>query len=450
MLKELEKEIQSRYKVNLKRDLLIPDRRFCRLDLKPVVAAAKKYLEEADGEIENFSTFPSWPKASYFPLKCKPFFNTFFKSIGPGVNRLESLQLDWQLQQENIKPRHRFTCPVTGNSVLVEMMFFNTKTNNQLKDIGDIFRESRPEVHLIVLFGERVNGTSFTNANAQKKVINDIKKAAKAGKNVMILASRLGQRSFSIPALSTVFLCYDNGSEAATRQKLARALTADTVDKVGWIISCSFDPRSDDKLLPEQIATAQNLRKSNNGSFADNLKYVLRTDNIFEMTDQGLQVVDSDEWYNYAYEQGMISRVLGSMNNPYKANGQLRNLLLSAAGWTPPKQNAEEVDTGDVFGENKPKSKKTPVDKTDDEVAAAEEAAIITKIREVLTLVVETFPRMQIGTGKRQVWDILNEVKENPDHREWFRKWFQMDVEVLFMCIEQGVIDEESLEASLR
>jgi hypothetical protein len=57
---------------------------------------------------------------------------------------------------------------------------------------------------------------------------------------------------------------------------------------------------------------------------------------------------------------------------------------------------------------------------------------------------------MQIGTGKRQVKEILEEIRDNPDHRDWFRKWFSMDVEALFMCIEQGVIDEESLEASIR
>jgi hypothetical protein len=447
---DIEQLLAARYKINPNRDLSTPGRRFCRLDLTSVVESAKQSLLEIDGEGSDFATLPSWPKASYFPLKCKAFFSTFFKGIGEGVNRLEHLQLDWQLQQENLTPRHKFTCPKTGNQVLVEMMFFNTRSNPQLKDIGDIFRESNPNTHLIVLFGERINGTSFTNENAQRRVTRDIKKAAKAGKNVMIMASRLGQRSFSIPALSTVYLCYDNGGEAATRQKLARALTADTNDKTGWIISCSFDPKADDKLLPEQIATAQNLRKKQGGSFADNLKYVQRTDNIFDMTDNGLAVVDTDEWYNYAYEQGMITRVLGAMSNPYKANHQLRDLLLGATGWKPSSGVDSDTDTGETFNENKPARPRNTGNKTDEEIAAAEEAVAITKIREVLTLIVETFPRMQIGTGKRQVKEILEEIRDNPDHRDWFRKWFSMDVEALFMCIEQGVIDEESLEASIR
>lgn len=446
---DIEQRLISRFKINPNRDLLIPDRRFCRLDLKPIVESAKKQLIELGGEAKEFSTLPSWPKVNQFPLKCKPFLSTFFKAVNQGVNRLESVQIDWQLQQANMSPRHRYTCPITGNSILVEMMFFNTRKNNQLKDIGDIFKEINPNTHVIVLFGERLNGTSFTNENAQKRVIKDIKKAAKLGKNVMILASRLGQRSFSVPSLGTVYLCYDNGGEAATRQKLARALTADTEEKIGIIISCSFDPKSDDKLLPEQIAAAQNLRKKNGGSFADNLKYVYRTDNIFDMTEDGLVVNDTDDWYNHAYDTGMINRVLGAMCNPYNANLELRDLLLRASGWKPDENNTDKADTGDTFKESKPSTKKNK-DHTTEEIEAREEAEIISKIRSVLTLVVELFPRMQVGTGKRQVIEILESVRDNPNHKEWFYKRTNMPIEAIFMAVKQRVIDETVLEASLK
>jgi hypothetical protein len=441
---KLEEQLQQRYAINTQRDLLIPDRRFCRLDLTPVVELAKKELAPID-ELDDFATLPSWPKVCTFPNLAKAFFSSFFKGIGPGVNRLECLQIDWQLERDNHGPRHRFVCPTTGNSILVEMMFFNTKANKQLNEIGKIYKDTVTNTTLIVLCGDRFNGTSFTNENAQKRVISAIKKSAKEGRNVMIIASRLGQRSFSVPALSTVYLCYDNGSEATTRQKLARALTADTVDKVGWIISCSFDPRSDDKLLPELVATAQNLRKNRGGSFADNLKYVLRSENIFDMTKNGLDIVDDSAWYNYAYETGMITRVLGAMNNPYQANSVLRNLLLNAVGWKSLNLGDDNTaDTGDTYKENKPKQERDKKDKTDEQIEAEE----ITKIRAVLTQIIELFPRMQIGTGKRQVMDVLNDIKSNPDHCAWFHKRLNMPVEALFMCIDQGVIKEENLEAS--
>jgi hypothetical protein len=442
---DIEQELEQRYKIDLKRDLLIPDRRFCRLNVTNTYNTAKTAVLALDPE-SDFAEGPSWPKVSYFPEKAKSFLSAFFLGIGPGVNRLEELSIDWQIQQEDFAPRHRYICPKTGNKILVEMMFFNTKKNTQLNEIGNIFRGCRPNDHLIVLCGDRVNGTSFTNENAQRQVNRAIKKAAKAGKNVMIIASRLGQRSFSIPSLSTVYLCYDNGGEAATRQKLARALTADTETKVGWIISCSFDPRTDDKLLPEQIATAKNLRKTNGKSFADNLKYVNRTDNIFELTKDGLIVDDSDDWYNYAYETGMITRVLGSMANPYLVRGELREMMLGATGWTPPGQDTDSIDTGGTFNDKKPKQQRQQQDKTDEQIEKDE----ITKFRAVLTLIYETFPRMQIGTGKRQVMEILEEVRNDPDHRAWFVKWFNMDVRAVFLAIDQGVISEEDLEASLR
>jgi hypothetical protein len=214
---DIEQELEQRYKIDLKRDLLIPDRRFCRLNVTNTYNTAKTAVLALDPE-SDFAEGPSWPKVSYFPEKAKSFLSAFFLGIGPGVNRLEELSIDWQIQQEDFAPRHRYICPKTGNKILVEMMFFNTKKNTQLNEIGNIFRGCRPNDHLIVLCGDRVNGTSFTNENAQRQVNRAIKKAAKAGKNVMIIASRLGQRSFSIPSLSTVYLCYDNGGEAATRQ----------------------------------------------------------------------------------------------------------------------------------------------------------------------------------------------------------------------------------------
>jgi hypothetical protein len=439
----IEELLAQKYQVDPQRDLLVPDRRFCRLNLTSVVDLKKRELASID-ELDNFATLPSWSKVCAFPDKARAFFSTFFTGIGPGVSRLESLQLDWQITQQNLKPRHRFTCPKTGNSILVEMMFFNTKTNAQLNSIGKIYHDTMPNTVLIVLCGDRFNGTSYTNENAQKRVIKAIRKAAKEGRNVMILASRLGQRSFSVPALSTVYLCYDNGSESATRQKLARALTADTVDKVGWIVSCSFDPRSDDKLLPELVATAQNLRRKNGGSFADNLRYVIRSENIFDMTDDGLEVNDSDSWYNYAYESGMITRVLGAMSNPYQANSQLRNLLLGASSWTPQSNNsADPADTGETYKQGRPKQGTQSGDRTEEQIEAAE----IAKLRAVLTLIVELFPRMQIGTGQRQVMAVLTAVKDSDDHRAWFQKRVNIPIDAVFMCIEQGVIKEENLEA---
>ena len=163
------------------------------------------------------------------------------------------------------------------------------------------------------------------------------------------------------------------------------------------------------------------------------------------MTENGFEIVDSDLWYNYAYETGMISRVLGAMNNPYKANSALRNLLLGGNSWKPDSDNKPDpTDTGETFKGNKPPVLRIPGNKTDEQLEAEE----ITKIRAVLTLITELFPRMQLGTSERQVMDVLNAIKGNDDHRAWFQKRLGIPVEVVFMCIDQGVIKEENLEAS--
>ena len=199
-------------------------------------------------------------------------------------------------------------------------------------------------------------------------------------------------------------------------------------------------------MLPEQIATAKNLRKTQGGSLADNLKYVHRSENILELTKDGLVVEDNESWFNNAYDQGMITRILGAMSNPYLVTGELREMMLKATGWTPADSSPDSADTGDTFNNKKPKKGRDARDKTDEEIERDE----IDKFRAVLTLVCELFPRMQIGTGKRQVIEILEEVRDNPNHREWFFKRVNMPVEAVFLAIRDGVIQEENLEVSLR
>jgi hypothetical protein len=434
-----------RYKIDPVRDLLYPDRRFLRLDLSPVVEKHKQDMISQGDEAEDFARLPSWIKVSLFPEKAQAFLHDFYQAIGKGVARLESLALDWQIAQEGLAPRHRYICESTGNRILIEMTFHSC-TNKNLKVMSDIYKQANPNSYVIVLCGDRVNGGSFTNADAERKVKKMIATAAKQGKNVMIFASRLGQRSFSIPGLSTVYLCYDQGSEGANRQKMARALTADTLDKVGWIVSCSFNPRGDDKLLPEMLATAKNLKGKSGGSVAQWLKYVITTENICDMTGNGLEVIDTDTWYNYAYESGMISRVLGAMTVPQRASFELRSLLLQAAGYKSAGNDAESSDTGDTFDKNRKPSK--PRGNTADDVDKIE-AKEIAHMRATLTLLVDTFPKMQIGTGKSAVMDILKEINDDDNHRLWFITWFKMPVEAVFMALDEGVIDESSLEATI-
>lgn len=396
-------------------------------------------------EAEDFARLPSWAKVSLFPQKAQAFLGDFYQAIGKGVARLESLALDWQIAQEGLAPRHQYICQSTGNRILVEITFHSC-TNKNLKVMSDIYKQANPGSYLIVLCGDRVNGTSFTNANAEGKVKKIIANAAKQGKNVMIFASRLGQRSFSIPGLSTVYLCYDQGAEGANRQKMVRALTADTLDKVGWIVSCSFDPRGDDKLLPEMLATAKNLKGKNGGSVAEWLKYVITTENICNMTNNGLEVIDTDNWYNYAYETGMISRVLGAMTVPQRASPELRSLLLQAAGYKSAGNDAESSDTGDTFDKNRKPSKSQGNLADDDDKIEAKEIA---HMRATLTLLVDTFPRMQVGTGKSAAMEILEDIRDDDNHRQWFETFFGMPVEAVFMAISEGVLDADSLETTI-
>ena len=452
--------LSSLFKVDKTRDLLVPDRRFCRLNLSPVVEATKNDMLSSG--IEDFTTLPNWSKVSKFPNKAKSFLTTFFQAVGPGVVShavlLDSLNVDYQLEAAGQDPRHRYHCQETGNSILVEMMFFSGSISNaHLGDMGKIYQSAVPGTTVIVMCGDggkkeaKINGKKFTNENAQKQVLATIKKSAKRGQNVMILAARIGARSFSIPSLSTVYLCYDNGQVGATRQKLSRAFTADTVEKIGYVISCSFDPNRDDKISPEILTAVKNSReKYPHLSAKDLLKYIIRTNGLmWDFTDGGMIQTDPDEWIDRAHENGMIKRTLGAVQNIVNMDDNLLLKWAAAVGYKSPNDTKESVDKGNTYSENKPPRDKSDKDEEDEDTDTKEKNDVLTKARASITLFLDKFHIIRSGTNSETVEQVLDNLKNNQNHQKFIKVYFGIDYDTLEETISQGGLNKTALELSL-
>lgn len=95
-----------------------------------------------------------------------------------------------------------------------------------------------------------LNGDTTSNEKAEALVNDTIKAATEVGKKVWVISAGMASRSFSVPAIDTVLLTYDEGDLGATLQKLSRAFTADSsnYDKTGKVVSISIAPRRIDKV----------------------------------------------------------------------------------------------------------------------------------------------------------------------------------------------------------
>jgi hypothetical protein len=105
----------------------------------------------------------------------------------------------------------------------------------------------------------------------------------------------MATRSFSVPDINVVLLAYDAGSQAATVQKISRALTPGGGKSVGHIVSLSLVPGRDDKTDSIVLEAAEKVAESQDVDLEEALRRVYRTMPIFTIDDgYSVQLAVSD------------------------------------------------------------------------------------------------------------------------------------------------------------
>lgn len=166
------------------------------------------------------------------------------------------------------------------------VMQYVSMNNTQLKKLESIAKVCLSHLYDVYV----INGDVVSGEDAEQFVKDKIRLAQKSGKHVWIIASKMCQRSFSIPDINVVLLTYDNGEIGSTVQKMSRALTAGTSEKTGHIISLSIDGNRDDKIAPMIMDAAQKVAQHEDISLPDALRKVMKTFPIFQMDEDGCPV----------------------------------------------------------------------------------------------------------------------------------------------------------------
>jgi hypothetical protein len=444
MSNQIEKEILQTFGIDKNRDLLIPDREFFRVDVRSAVEKAKKELEK---EGDEFGKLASWRKCEQFPNKAKGFLIQFIRGLKLGMNDL--LNVDYQLEVAGLRPMHRYHDKDSGNSIEVSMFFHGGATKTEcLNQIGEIYqRELGTGTRVVVLCGaNKIDNVKLLNSNAQKKILDILKECAEKNQDVLILASHLGQRSFSIPGLGVVYLCYDKGQEGATRQKLSRALTSDTLDKVGRIVTCSFDPNRDDKIDAEIITTADNIAERRGLSWFDSLKYVLSTTAAYDFTEAGAMKINEDKWIEECVDQRRIHRQIGSMINYTKFDeSTIREWANSDQDYSR-NDSTDVTESGGVWDQNKPKNKSKSKNSN---VLTKEELDIKNAAKRAIATFLENFHYIKDSTAKTSVKEMLDEIRKSKEDQEWLYEYYGISIATIDRSIASGGLSYKHLEIAL-
>lgn len=156
-----------------------------------------------------------------------------------------------------------------------------------------------------------INGDKVKGKDAEQFVKDKIRIAEMNGRHVWIIASQMCQRSFSIPEINVVLLTYDSGDLGATVQKMSRALTAGSEQKIGHIISLSIDGNRDDKIAPMILETARKVAEHENVDIVTALKKVMKTTPIFQMGKDGYNMqLDPDDYSKEVFSSSNSHRII--------------------------------------------------------------------------------------------------------------------------------------------
>ena len=198
------------FSVDKTRHNLVVDVEFYQMNLVGAVEWARQV--EPDAFIENGIYLPSWSKFAAAPVKAKGFWCHTLQAIFEGKHSLDELNVDLQTgAMASRKVAMRFLPGSMRNEALIEAAGYA--------------KQALSGFSVMPICGD----SNITNATAEKDVLEFIEKAESEDKSVLLLSCGMAQRSFSIPEITELYIAYDEGSNAATIQKMSRALTPNKV-----------------------------------------------------------------------------------------------------------------------------------------------------------------------------------------------------------------------------
>ena len=405
----------NKFRVRPNLDLMIPDVEFYQMNLTKLVKKSMK--EEKD-------LLPSWSKFTANPLKGKGFFTHMLQALFLGWNH-DELNVDHQTM--NIEPK----------KTRVAMMFFPSNMPvKMLPIIETIATQALPGFKVINISGSgNLSGRKINNRNAEAVVKEVVENAIKDEYSVLIIASMMAQRSFSIPEITELYLAYDQGSEGATIQKMSRTLTPYTLEKTGRVFSLSFDPNRDDKFDQAILETAKNWSKTQNISMKEAMYEVFKTINIFSCDEKGAVRITADTYLKKALARKSISRVIGRVANLKLLTPELITVLSEGNSSYLKSAKITKTDHGKTR-EPIPRPAKTQR-QLDKELHLARE--VVASVAEHIDVVIKS-------SKKKTIKGALNEIKGNAYEEDFVHQEFGISIDLIIDLFNQNVINKSMIE----
>lgn len=403
---------------------LVVDVEFYQMDLTNAVEFARQADPEAF--VEDGIYLPSWTKFAANPVKAKGFWTRMLQAVFLGQHGWDELNVDLQTERR---------ASVEGQRVA--MMFLSGSMRNEnLAEAAALAQQALPGMKVISVYGEEM-----TNRTAEKRVKDEIEIAKRNNQDVLLLSAGMAQRSFSVGAITELYLAYDEGDSGATIQKISRALTPEQSGKIGRIVSLSFDPNRDDKFDAMLIETALNYKRTHDKKSAkEAMRDVLRTVDIFRCSANGSIKLEADDYLEQAIERKSLSRVAGKTSNIWKMTPEMMSAVITGNVdvFRSTKQDPAER------GKTKLSSSASKTKNSSSEEIS--HAKLIARVKEVITTVIENLDIVVYGTNTTNLHDAFNIIEQDVRKQYAIKEEFNLDFEIIRGLFDLGIINQDLVE----
>jgi hypothetical protein len=382
------------------------------------------------------------------------FILSFFKSVLclPDIKNIDSYNFF-----NNKQKSFAYNKDIKGNVSLISLTAgLQNKDLDKLKDLllsDDIISKN---FEIMIL-----NGDVTSREESEKYTRGRLKEFKGSKKAVLILASNMGKRSYSIPEIKNVFLMFDGGSGHGTEQVIARGMTEGyqydgEVKTYFNVISCSINPNREvmsviDMFLVNKIAHTFNKFKGMTTEQATSIVLGCFPLNLIDQDGIDFNNVDFKEFikrnpksqmYIDAAKAGInldllpddIQKILEKSGLKIEFNTIVKNKLDLKGLKTKLSKNKD----------NNKKSNKDPKEKEEIERAI--------KVLEALIVLVESSLAIKFflnEEGNFSIIDTIDKIISDVEVSKEFFQEFNIEPEICKFVIESGTIDEKLIDASV-
>jgi len=428
------------FKVNQELDKNLPDLRLWQVDLKRIV---EHYINtHSDLVDEDFKNLPAWNKTLEYPEKAKGFISGFIKFLNEilfnGQHNFDEANISFiKTEADRIK-----NTPNNSSKNEKGMWWLPARTKIENIDrFSNIIKEGMPNIEHIPLHGSIVN-----NYDAENYVLQIIEKLQFEGnkKYVLIISALIGQRSFTVDIVD-IFLGYDNGSKDTTDQRISRGLSpsSNKNDKITNVFSLSFDPNRDDKIDLFVLEAALNITKKHKTHFNDAMNTVLKSIDIFSSNQNGVQLINHDEFIQGTMGRGTASRAMGIISD---FSGLPREILKA---WAEGNVDFRRDDILEAARKGLTRDKRSRKHKSSRKTIKEqnEELTLLSKCRLVAMTLIDEFNQLFIATQTTNCKDAINKCIKNNWHEDVFNEHgISLDL-IHYFIVETNRIKAEWIES---